>query len=71
MNCPHCNGWMIEDEYLDIEDLIGQCRLVAWRCLICGKVLGPVILKHRRSTPQPMVDRARLPCVVHNLFKVH
>lgn len=71
MNCPRCNGYMMRDDFLDIEDETGQCRFVAWRCLICGEVLDPVILKHRSSPPKPMVDRARLPLVVRHLLNVH
>jgi hypothetical protein len=69
MNCPRCNGYMMQDDFLDIEET-GQCRFVAWRCLICGEVLDPVILKHRHSTPEPMVDRARLPLAVRHLLNV-
>lgn len=70
MNCPRCNGCMMQDDFLDIQDETGQCRFVAWRCLICGEVLDPVILKHRSSPPEPMVDRARLPLTVRHLFGV-
>lgn len=60
----------MQDDFLDIEDETGQCRFVAWRCLICGEVLDPVIAKHRKSPPEPMVDRARLPRKVHYLSGV-
>ncbi|OQW30561.1 MAG: hypothetical protein A4E19_09640 [Nitrospira sp. SG-bin1] len=70
MNCPRCKGYMMQDDYLDIQDETGQCRFVAWRCLICGEVLDPVIMKHRRSPPQPMIDRARLPLAVRHLWNV-
>lgn len=61
MNCPRCRGLMLRDEFLDLADEAGQCRFLAWRCLICGEVLDPLIAKHRRSPPEPMIDRARLP----------
>lgn len=67
MNCPRCNGYMMHDDYLDLQDQTSQCRFSAWRCLICGEVLDPVILKHRSSPPEPMVGRARLPHKVHYL----
>lgn len=70
MNCPRCNGYMMQDDFLDIQDETGQCRFVAWRCLICGEVLDPVILKHRSSPPEPMADRARLPLKVRHLVGV-
>ncbi len=59
MKCPRCTGLMMQDDYLDLQDEAGQCWFSAWRCLICGEVLDPLILKHRNSPPAPMVDRAR------------
>ncbi|CAE6703242.1 MAG: hypothetical protein H8K06_08640 [Nitrospira sp.] len=59
MNCPRCSGLMMRDDYFDLQDEAGRCTFVAWRCLICGEVLDPVILKHREAPPAPMVDRAR------------
>jgi hypothetical protein len=59
MKCPRCTGLMMRDSYLDLEDEAGQYWFVAWRCLICGEVLDPVILKHRNSRPAPMLDHAR------------
>lgn len=68
MNCPRCTGLMIHDDYFDLQDEAGLCTFAAWRCLICGEVLDPVILKHRRSPPSPMVDRARPP--LHQIVSV-
>lgn len=59
----------MQDDFLDIEET-GQCRFVAWRCLICGEVLDPVILKHRSSPQEPMACRARLPLAVRHLLTV-
>jgi len=59
MNCPRCTGLMMSDDFLDLEDEEGRYKFVAWRCLICGEVIDPVILKHRVTRPAPMVDRAR------------
>jgi len=68
MKCPRCAGLMMRDDFLDLEDEAGTCHFVAWRCLICGEVLDPVIERHRRSPPAPMVDRARLPLRVRHLL---
>lgn len=59
MKCPRCTGLMIRDDYFDLQDEAGRCTFVAWRCLICGEVLDPVILRHRSAPPAPMTDRAR------------
>jgi hypothetical protein len=68
MNCPRCTGLMMRDDYFDLQDEAGRCTFVAWRCLICGEVLDPVILKHREARPAPMVDRARPP--LHQIVSV-
>ncbi len=59
MKCPRCAGLMVPDDFLDLQDEVTECKFVAWRCLICGEVLDPVILKHRMTRPAPMLDRAR------------
>jgi hypothetical protein len=33
---------------------------IGWRCIICGAILDPLILKHQEAHPQPMAKRARL-----------
>ena len=68
MNCSRCNGYMVQEDYADSGHEIGQFRLIAWRCLICGEVIDPVILKHRSSRPEPPIDRARRPPVVCHLL---
>ncbi len=70
MNCPRCSGYMMHDYYLELQDKTSQCRVTAWRCLICGEVLDPVILKHRSSPQEPMVGRARLPIAVRQRLNV-
>jgi hypothetical protein len=60
MDCPRCHGLMISQFYEDLEDDTGRIHLSAWRCVNCGEVVDPVILKHRLSLPKPMVGRARL-----------
>jgi len=60
MNCPRCQGLMVGDEYVDLQDDTGQNSFVAWRCLICGEVLDPVILKHRTAAPVLISSRARV-----------
>lgn len=56
MNCSRCTGLMIRD---DLQDETGLGQFVAWRCLICGEVLDPVILENRSAPPKPMVNRGR------------
>lgn len=49
MSCSRCNGCMIEDYFLDMEDSSGPMWLQAWRCMNCGNVFDSV-LQHNRHT---------------------
>jgi hypothetical protein len=43
---------MVTDYYMDLEDDTGQIGMTAWRCMICGEVIDPVILQNR-TEPAP------------------
>lgn len=47
MKCQRCDGLMVVDHYIDMEDDSGHLWLRAWRCLTCGEVVDPRIYKHR------------------------
>ncbi|MDE3244068.1 MAG: hypothetical protein KGO52_15260 [Nitrospirota bacterium] len=47
MECQRCDGLMVVDHYIDMEDDSGHLWLRAWRCVICGEVLDPRIYRHR------------------------
>lgn len=47
MNCPRCNGLMVVDHFIDMQDDSGQLWLQGWRCMICGEVVDPTIARHR------------------------
>ena len=49
MRCSRCQGCMIEDFLLDMEDSSGPMWLQAWRCMNCGNVSDSV-LEHNRHT---------------------
>ncbi len=48
MNCTRCHGTMVLDYFLDIEDS-EEVWMPGWRCLACGEVIDPIILKHRQA----------------------
>ena len=60
MECPRCHGLMQNQTYVDPEDELGIISIIALRCLNCGEVVDPVILKNRSSSPAPMNGRARI-----------
>jgi hypothetical protein len=47
MKCQRCDGLMVVDHYIDMEDDSGHLWLRAWRCVTCGEVVDPRIYKHR------------------------
>ena len=59
MNCPRCTGLMVRGAFLYLQDEADQCAFATWRCVICGEVLDPVILKNRSAPPEPLVDHGR------------
>ncbi len=47
MSCSRCNGHMIEDHLLDMEDSSGPMWLQAWRCMNCGNVFDHILHQNR------------------------
>ena len=47
MKCQRCDGLMVVDHYIDMEDDSGHLWLRAWRCITCGEVLDSKIYRHR------------------------
>lgn len=47
MSCSRCNGCMVEDFLLDMEDSSGPMWLQAWRCMNCGNVADSVLQRNR------------------------
>ena len=48
MQCTRCQGTMVIDYFLDMEDS-GEVWMPGWRCLACGEVIDSLILKHRKA----------------------
>ncbi len=47
MRCSRCQGWMTTDYFTDLLDDRGELDFRGWRCVNCGAVADPVILRHR------------------------
>ena len=56
MTCSRCNGCMVEDFLLDMEDSSGPMWLQAKRCMNCGNVAEKV-LEHNRQTQGAALQR--------------
>jgi hypothetical protein len=64
MRGARCQGFMVEDRFLDMGQADIRWAFV-WRCINCGEVLDAVIQHHRCSSNlvvgRKQAQRARLP----------
>ena len=49
MSCSRCNGCMVEDSLLDMEDSSGPMWLQANRCMNCGNVDESLLRRNRQT----------------------
>jgi hypothetical protein len=49
MRCVRCRGFMVKDQFFDIFDDSGHRSFYGWRCVCCGNILDPLILKNKRG----------------------
>jgi hypothetical protein len=47
--CPRCQGLLVGDLCYDIDDDQGQRWFSALRCVQCGDVLDPTIVRNRQA----------------------
>ena len=50
MSCMRCGGVMVEEEFSNGADGAVPWWYRGWRCLFCGDVIDPLILRHRRDS---------------------
>ena len=46
MKCHRCYGLMVVDHFIDMEET-GGLWMRGWRCVTCGEVIDPMIMRHR------------------------
>jgi hypothetical protein len=49
MQCPRCRGLMVPDQFFDLINEDWLWRFDGWRCLCCGNILDPVILRNQQA----------------------
>jgi hypothetical protein len=54
MTCPRCTGVMLPERFQDIKDDSGQISFYGWRCVSCGEILDPVIMRNRQRRPHTL-----------------
>ncbi len=47
MRCTRCSGLMVVDDLIDLRESYHPMRMRGWRCVACGNVVDPLILRHR------------------------
>ena len=55
---------MVQDFCLDVLDNIGESEFAAKRCVLCGEVVDPVILRNRGARQVPMTAH---PAKLHSI----
>ncbi|MGH7256639.1 MAG: hypothetical protein ACREI3_12790 [Nitrospirales bacterium] len=53
MDCPRCQGFMVESTFEDLQNDTGTFSVISWRCINCGGVWDPVVAIHRETRPLP------------------
>lgn len=69
MRCTKCEELMVIDDLIDMRESYHPTWMRGWRCVVCGNVVDPLILRHRMiqeagalgflkiEPPQPMYFR--------------
>jgi len=47
MECARCDGLMVTDSLLDIQESSIPMWMKGWRCVSCGNIVDPLIQHHR------------------------
>ena len=53
--CARCSGLMVIDFYMDLLFCIGETEFAAKRCVQCGEIVDPVILRNRAISHEAMM----------------
>jgi ribosomal protein S27AE len=55
--CPRCGGFMVNEVSMDLWNSTSELECATKRCVQCGDILDPVILRNRRIRQEPMALR--------------
>lgn len=51
--CDRCGGLVVSERFYDWMSDSGSLDFEGLRCLVCGEIVDPLILVHRRQRPEP------------------
>ena len=52
MRCTQCDGFMVSDNLIDLRESYQPMWMRGWRCIACGNIVDPLILRHRAIQEQ-------------------
>ncbi len=64
--CDRCGGLMVTDFYMDLLPCIGETEFAAQRCVQCGEIVDPVILRNRQLRQNSMAVQLAGKMLPHN-----
>ncbi|BCA54381.1 hypothetical protein W02_15210 [Nitrospira sp. KM1] len=47
MHCTRCEGLMVADNLIDMQESCIPMWMKGWRCVSCGNIVDPLIQRHR------------------------
>ena len=47
MQCARCDGFMVSDNLIDLQESSIPMWMKGWRCVSCGNIVDPLILRQR------------------------
>ena len=47
MQCERCDGLMVADSLIDLQESSIPMWMKGWRCVSCGNIVDPLILRQR------------------------
>lgn len=57
-SCSRCQGLMAPESCFNLHYDAGEMEILTWRCLQCGELIDPIILRNR-TNPLPNAGRRK------------
>lgn len=70
MKCTRCEGLMVVDNLVDLQESLVPMWMRGMRCVSCGNIVDPLILRHRMLQKSGAM-RLLKPGVVASAFAGH
>lgn len=64
MDCLRCQSVLVQEVFVDYAAGSGAMSFRGYRCITCGDILDPTILRHRAGHRSPLLGvrkKARIP----------